>query len=253
MPSLDFKIEAKGLAAMQQFLLAMEGKANRPAAVALTRTARIVEKEAKSAASRYINRPTRWTLNATFIKPAKPDRLEVSVGFKDWSNTGTPAAKYLQTIAAGGAREAKPFEQRLRSKMILGGGQFAVPAGIKPLALNVYGNLPGPQYMQMLSRMTALRNVGSMQNATGSKRSRRKQQNLAYFVATVGGHRGIYVREKGSRQITPAFYFLNQAPKYERTFPIAKVMTKAWEANFEQQFEKAIQEEMDYHARKARA
>jgi len=252
MPSLDFKIEAKGLAAMQEFLLAMEGKANRPAAVALTRTARIVEKEAKSAASRYINRPTRWTLNATFIKPAKPDRLEVTMGFKDYSNKGVPAAKYLQTIAAGGAREAKPFEQRLRSRMILGGGQFAVPAGIKPLGLNTYGNLPGPSYLQMLSRMTALRNVGSMQNATGSKRSRKKQQDLAYFVATVGGHRGIYVREKGSRKITPAFYFLNQAPKYERTFPIAKVMRQAWEANFDQQFEKAIQEEMDYHARKAR-
>ena len=253
MASLDFKIEAKGLAEMQAFLLAMQGKANRPTAVAMTRTARIVEQKAKSVADRYIQGgPTKWTRNATFIKPAKPDRLEVALGFKDWSNTGTPAAKYLQTIAAGGTREAKPFEQRLRSRMILGSGQFAVPSGIKPLALNVYGNLPGPSYLQMLSRMTALRNVGSMQNATGSKRSRRKQQNLAYFVATVAGHRGIYVREKGSRKITPAFYFLNQAPRYAASFPIAKAMQEAWSANFNREWEKAIQEEMDYHARKGR-
>ena len=253
MAGIDFKIEAKGLAEMQAFLLAMQGKANRPTAVAMTRTARIVEKKAKELARRYIQGgPTRWTLNGTFIKPAKPDRLDVTMGWKDYSNTGTPAAKYLQPIAAGGKREAKPFERRLRSKGILGSGQYAVPAGIKPLGLNQYGNLPGPSYLQMLSRMTALRNVGSMQNATGSKRSRKKQQQLAYFVATVGGHRGIYIREKGNREIKPAFYFINQAPKYSPSFPIAKGMMDEWNANFNREWERAIQEEMDYHARKAR-
>jgi len=251
---LDFKIEAKSLAEMQAFLLAMQGKANRPTAVALTRTARIVEQKAKTIADRYIQGgPTKWTRNSTFIKPAKPDRLEVTMGFKDYSNTGVPAAKYLQAIAAGGGRDAKPFEKRLRARGILGSSQFAVPAGIKPLGLNQYGNLPGPSYMQMLSRMQALRNVGSMQNATGSKRSRKKQQQLAYFVATVGGHRGIYIREKGSREIVPAFYFLNQAPRYGSTFPIAKGMMEAWNANFNREWERAIQEEMDYAARKARA
>jgi len=250
---IDFKIEAKGLAEMQAFLLAMQGKANRPTAVAMTRTARIVEQKAKTLADRYIQGgPTKWTRNSTFIKPAKPDRLSVVMGFKDYSNTGVPAARYLQTISAGGSREAKPFEKRLRSKGILGSSQFAVPAGIKPLGLNQFGNLPGPAYMQMLSRMQALRNVGSMQNATGSKRSRKKQQQLAYFVATVGGNRGIYVREKGSREIRPAFYFINQAPRYGSTFPIAKGMQEAWNANFNREWERAIQEEMDYHARKAR-
>jgi hypothetical protein len=104
----------------------------------------------------------------------------------------------------------------------------------------------------MLSRMTALRNAGSMQNATGSKRSRKKQQNLAYFVATVGGNRGIYIREKGSREIRPAFYFINQAPKYSPSFPIAKGMMDEWNANFNREWEKAIQEEMNYQARKGR-
>ena len=253
MAGIDFKMKVTGLAEMQQFLLAMQGKANRPAAVAMTRTARIVEQRAKKIADQYIQGgPTKWTRNSTFVRPAKPDRLEVTVGFKDYSSKGVPAAKYLQSIAAGGARPAKPFEKRLRAKGILGSGQFAVPSGIKPLGLNQYGNLPGPQYMQMLSRMQALRNVGSMQNATGSKRSRRKQQQLAYFVATVGGHRGLYVREKGSRQIVPAFFFVNQAPRYSPTFPIAKGMEEAWSANFNREWERAIQEEMDYHARKAR-
>jgi hypothetical protein len=250
---LDMKVSLTGIAAMQEFLLAMQGKANRPAAVALTRTARIVEQRAKTIADRYIRGgPTKWTRNATFIKPAKPDNLVVTMGFKDYSNTGVPAAKYLQAIAAGGTRSAKPFESRLRDRGILGSGQFAIPAGIKPLGLNKYGNLPSPQYTQLLSRMGAMRNIGSMGNATGSKRSKRKQKDLAYFVANVGGHRGIYIREKGNRQIIPAFYFINQSPKYSQTFPIAKEMMQAWEGNFNREFERAIQEEMDYAARKAR-
>ena len=103
MAGIDFKIEAKGLAEMQAFLLAMQGKANRPTAVAMTRTARLVEKKAKELARRHIQGgPTRWTLGGTFIKPARPERLEVVTGWKDYSNTGVPAAQYLQPIAAGG-------------------------------------------------------------------------------------------------------------------------------------------------------
>jgi hypothetical protein len=253
MPSIDIRIEAKGLAAMSEFLLAMEGKANRPAAVAMTRTARIVEQKAKSVADRYIRGgPTKWTRNATFIRPAKPNRLEVTMGWKDYSNTGTPAAKYLQPIAAGGIRGAKPFESRLRARGILGSGQFAIPTGIAPLSLNQHGNLAGPRYLQVLSRLGALRSIGSTQNASGSKRSKRKQREITYFVAAPGGHRGLYSRQAGSRAITPAFWFIDRAPRYNPTFPIAREMMKAWEENFDREFERAIQEEMDYSARKAR-
>jgi len=253
MAGIDFKIEVKGLAAMQQFLLAMEGKANRPAAVAMTRTARLVEQKAKTIADRYIRGgPTKWTRNATFIKPAKPDRLSVTMGWKDYSNTGVPAAKYLQPTAGGGSREAKPFEKRLRSKGLLGSGQYAIPTGISPLTLNQHGNLSGARYLQVLSRLGALRAIGSTQNASGSKSSKRKQKELTYFVASISGHRGLYTRRAGSRAITPAFWFIDRAPRYSPTFPIAREMMKAWDANFDREFERAIQEEMDYAARKAR-
>lgn len=249
---LDLKIQAKGLAGMQQFLLAMEGKANRPVAVAMTRTAKIVQQEAKKAAAQYINKPTRWTLNSTFLRPAKPDRLTAEVGFKDYSNTGTPAAQYLQPISAGGVRLAKPFEKRLRSAGILGAGQFAVPTGIAPLKFNAFGNLPGSSYLQALSRLKALRNVGSMQNATGSQRSKAKQKNLAFFAATIGNNQGIWARQGSKRNISLAFTFLDRSPSYGSTFPIARILRDTWEANFDQQFELAIQQEMDYQARKGR-
>ena len=249
---LDLKLQAKGLAGMQEFLLAMQGRANRPTAVALTRTAKLVQQAAKTAASRHIDRPTRWTLNSTYIRPAKPDRLSLEMGFKDYSNTGTPAAQYLQAIAAGGGRPLKPFEKRLQSKGLLGSGKFAVPTGFAPLKFNAYGNLPGSSYLQVLSRLKALREVGSLQNASGSKRSRAKQKNLAFFVADINGNRGIWAREGSKRNISLAFSFLNGSPKYDSTFPIARILRETFEANFDHQFEAAIQQEMDYHARKGR-
>jgi len=247
--NLTVKWEGKGLDQMKQFLLAMEGKANRPAAVALTRTARHVERQVKAQAPRFIDRPTAWTMRSTFVKPARPDKLEVQVGFKDWANTGTAAADYLQPIAAGGSRPLKPFEKRLQSKGILPFGQYAAPAGINPYRLNQYGNLPANQYMQVLSRLGALRNIGTMQNATGSRRSRAKQINRPIFVTEVNGHRGIFTRNPGSREPIPVFWFIGK-PSYRQSFPVQRIMQETFASQWPIEFEKAIDEEMKYWASK---
>jgi hypothetical protein len=139
-----------------------------------------------------------------------------------------------------------------QARGLLGSGQFAVPTGFAPLKFNSYGNLPGSSYLQALSRLKALRNAGSMQNATGSARSRAKQKNLAFFVADINGNRGIWAREGNKRNISLAFSFLNGSPKYSPTFPIARILRETFEAQFDHQFELAIQQEMDYHARKGR-
>lgn len=249
---LDFRIETKGIKELQQFLMAMEGKANRPTAVAMTRTAQMVRQEVKQKTPQFVDQPTRWTMNSTFVKGAKPEKLTALVGFKDWSSSGVPAATYLQPIAAGGTRKHKPFERRLQSRGFLGSSEYAVPSGIAPAKLNTFGNLPAGQYNQVLSRLGAMREVGSMQNATGSRRSRSKQAQLTYFVASIGGNRGIYARQGGSRAIKPVFWFINQAPKYQPTFPIRKIMQDSFQANWPAQFERAIDDEMKYWAKKAR-
>lgn len=242
----DLRIETKGIQELQQFLLAMEGKANRPTAVAMTRTAKLVQEEVKRVTPQFVDKPTAWTMRSTFVKPAKPNKLTAIVGFKDYSNTGVPAAEYLQPIAAGGTRKLKPFEQRLRERGILQFGQFAAPSGIAPFKFNQYGNLSGPQHLQVLSRLRALREVGSTQNATNSARSRRKRQALSVFAIP---DVGIFARQ--GRKVTPAFFFINQ-PRYQATFPIARIMRTTFEQNWSAEFEKAIQAEMDYQAKKAR-
>lgn len=249
---ISFDVKFEGFDEMKAFLLAMQGKANRPTAVAMTRTARLAEQELKRVTPSFIDRPTRWTLNSTFIKPAQPDRLEVTLGFKDYSSKGVPAANYLQSIAGGHPRAIKPYEARLRSRGLLGPGQFAVPTGIAPNRFNQYGNLPASDYLRILSRLKAMREIGSQSNATGSARSRAKQRRITFFVADVNGNRGIWSRQAGSRQIKPAFTFINQAPKYQQTFPVRRILNDSFNANFNREWERAIGEEMDYWKRKGK-
>lgn len=242
---LDFKVETKGIKELEQFLAAVSN-ANRPTAVAMTRTARMVQQDVKEATPQFVDQPTRWTMNSTFVKGAKPDNLTATVGFKDYSNTGVPAATYLQPIAAGGTRPHKPFERRLQSRGILGPRQFAVPSGIAPATFNSYGNLPANQYVKILSQLRALREVGSTQNATASPRSRSKRRQTTYFVGTVNGNRGVYVRQGSSRIITPVFWFVNRSPQYDPTFPIARILRESFDKHWPEQFERAIADELRY-------
>jgi hypothetical protein len=253
MDGIDFKIKATGIDQMSEFLLAMAGKADRPVAVALTRTGKLAQQAARETAQRHIEGgPTTWTMRGVFLKPATVGKLQVSVGFNDWSGKGVPVAEYLQPIAAGGIRRPKPFEGLLRRAGKLGGSQFAVPSGLAPGKLDSKGNLPGAEYQRILSRLKASREIGSTQNATGSKRSRSKQRALTYFVGGSPSNRGIYARQAGSRKITPIFHFIDRAPSYRPSFPIARVLQDTFNRNWSEQFEFAIQQEMNYWKRKGR-
>ena len=119
--SLDFKIDASQLKRAEAFCLAISNKLDRVTAVAMTRSAKAAQLELKAQTPRYINNPTRWTLNSTFVKPATEQKLITTVGFKDYSSSGTPAAKYLNPQVVGGRRGPKGFENRLASR---GLGQF---------------------------------------------------------------------------------------------------------------------------------
>jgi hypothetical protein len=251
MVRLGLTIDTKGIAELQQFLLATAGKANRPTAVAMTRVSRRVEQEVKEQAPRHINRPTPWTMRSTFVRPAKPNRLEAEVGFKDYAVKGTPAARYLQPIAAGGRREPKPFEQRLRDAGVLAPNRYAIPSGIHPRP-NQYGNMPAAEVVRVLSRLKALRSIGSTQNASDSRRSKRKRAAIPYFVLNDarGMDDGIYTRLPGSRLPVPAFWFVNRAPSYGVSFPVQEIMQRAFSQHWPAMFEQAIEEEMRYHARK---
>jgi hypothetical protein len=244
--SLDFKIDASQLKRAEAFCLAISNKLDRVTAVAMTRSAKAAQLELKAQTPRYINNPTRWTLNSTFVKPATEQKLITTVGFKDYSSSGTPAAKYLNPQVVGGRRGPKGFENRLASR---GLGQFLAPSGNAPLKLDRYGNVPGSKVVQVLSRLGAMREAGSMSNRTGSPRSSAKRREADYFVAEINGTRAIWAR-KGKRGIVPVFFFLRAAPTYTPRFPVPRILTDAFDNAFRVEFERAVEQELAYQLRK---
>jgi hypothetical protein len=246
MAGIDVKIDASQLKRPQAFCLAIANKLDRVTAVAMTRAAKAAQLELKARTPNYINTPTRWTLNSTFIKPATEQRLIATVGFKDYSNTGTPAAQYLNPQVVGGQRGQKPFEKRLAGR---GLGSYLAPANNAPLKLDRFGNVPGAKVVQVLSRLSAMREAGSTSNRSGSARSAGKRRETDYFIATIHGTPAVWAR-KGKRGIVPVFFFLKRAPSYSPRFPIPEILTTSFDKAFGKEFERAVDQEIAYQIKK---
>ena len=249
--SLEVTINASDLKPMQEALISLAGKLNRVTAVAMTRSAKAAQLKVKEVLPKYIDSPTRWTINSTFLKPATESRLITRVGFKDYSSTGVPAAKYLNPQVAGGLRNPKPFESRLRSAGLLGSNQFAVPTGNAPLKLNSYGNLTGAAYVQILSRLSAMREAGYTANRTNSAQSQRKRKAVDYFVAEINGNKALWARKgKNNRGIVPVFHFIGKAPSYSARFPVPTIILDTFNATIKKELQQAVEEQIKYQNKK---
>jgi hypothetical protein len=141
---IDVKFTTEGLTGLETAMLSLSGKLDRVTAVAMTRSAKSAEAEVKKQTPRYINNPTRWTLNSTFVKPATESRLTTIVGFKDYSSSGTAAAKYLQLQAKGGTARPKGYEKLLQRKGLLRPGSLPYRRAIAPWASTPTGTSRGP-------------------------------------------------------------------------------------------------------------
>mgnify|MGYP003347940546 CR=1 FL=1 len=210
-----------------------------------------VELQNSMRSGRYINNPTPFTLNSTYVRFARASDLTTEVGFKQFATKGTPAGRYLQHLVTGGPREAKRSEMRLRSSGVIGGSRFLVPTGVTPLKLNQYGNLPASAYTQVLSRLKAFNTAGATQNVSRAAASQAKRQQRDYFVGRPGGlPEGIYARvgrrPKGGglpRGFHTVFYITNQ-PNYRPTFPIPSILNAAYERTFQATLPSLIEAEL---------
>ncbi len=228
-------------------------------AKAMTESAKKAQVALKAQTPRYVDRPTRFTMNSTFVRFASPKKLEAWVGFKDFAPKGTPAAKYLQPMVGGGTRVQKATERQLSAAGVLPSGSFIVPTGVTPLKLNAYGNLAGSTYTQVLSRLKAFGQQGYTANVSGAKRSQSKRSQRDYFVGTPGGlPLGIYARlgkrPKGGglpRGFHTAFYVTRQ-PRYQPTFPVQKILDSTYRNTFGPHLRSALERELAYQAARGR-
>jgi hypothetical protein len=217
-------------------------------ATALTRTAVEVRDGVKAQLPSIFDRPTPYTINSLFLKPARADKLEAEVFFKDelgTSRLGIPATKYLLPEVRGGARRSKAFEKALRQAGHLPFGRFAMPAQGAPL--DQYGNVSRGLLIQILSQLRITRTAGHQRNlAFGAKGiAAQRKAGGRYFVKRdrKGGPPGIYQREFIGRNVTPMFIF-TRPPSYSARFPFDAIAGRIADAKLSGHVRRAIAEQV---------
>ena len=209
-----FGLDAATRALVDRF---SERRLNAAAASALTRTALDVKAAEVREMRRVFDRPTPYTLNSVYVKPATANRLVADVWLKDdRAGSGTPATYFLGPEVEGGTRRAKGFERSLQIVGLLPAGWFAAPAA--GARLDGYGNVSKGQIIQILSQLRVTLVSGFTRNMSFDARKQIATQRKAggrYFAVKVGAKGrlapGIYIRELTGRNITPVFIFVNRA------------------------------------------
>lgn len=204
-------------------------------AYALTKTAQDIKAAEIASMKAVFDRPSRFTLNALYMKPAKKNDLVAAVYFKEGFGS-IPAWRYLGPQVEGGARQHKSHEKRLIRAGHMRDDEYAVPGqGAK---LDQYGNLSGPTIERILSQVQAAEQFSGYQaNATDSRRSKAKRKKSGtYFVLRPDGAGrakgsvapGIYLRQN-LNQIVPVIMFV-RAPRYRKRFPFYETAREVFSA-----------------------
>ncbi|MBX6427161.1 MAG: hypothetical protein IRZ09_14715 [Variibacter sp.] len=181
------------------------------------------------------DRPTRFTLNSLFVKPATKQDLAAIVHFKEGFGS-VPAWRYLGPQVAGGPRVHKSYERALIRAGVMRADEFTVPgAGAR---LDAHGNMRGGEITRILSQLGA--SPDPMQNMTErSKRRARRTGVGRYFVLRgTRAPNGVYLR-KGGREIVPVLIFVPQ-PRYRKRFPFYDTAQRVFAARFAERFREGL-------------
>jgi len=218
MATLVFKVEASDLKRSLKSL--REDDAPFVLAYALTKTAQDIQAGEIDKMRSVLERPTNYTLNSTFVKPATKRDLTAIVGFKDGFGS-VPAWRYLSPEVEGGARSHKSHELRLIRAGLMKASEYAVPgSGVK---LDSFGNVPASTIQLILSQLQL-----------GAK-GRGKAGAGRYFVLRPGGPGksdrdvapGVYYRA-GAREIVAVLLFVSP-PRYRKRYPFYETAVRAFD------------------------
>lgn len=244
---MKITVQVDGLKDAQDVLSGFSDRRMRAAqATGLTRTAVEVRDAIKAELPRVFDRPTPYTMNSLFVRPATADRLVAETYFKDeTTQQGIPATKYLLPNVVGGGRALKRFEVALKMTGRLPAGWQVVPgAGAK---LDVFGNMSRGQIIQILSQLRITLTAGHDRNLPFDARKQIRAQRKAggrFFVippGKKGAAPGIYQREFTGRNITPVVIFV-RATSYRARFDFHGIARRVAEDRLRPNIERAIVE-----------
>jgi hypothetical protein len=188
-------------------------------ALALTKTAQYVQGELTKAMDTVFDRPTPYTKNALYVKPATKSSLVAVVKVKDESFKGNPAVRYLFPEITGGTRTLKGFEKLLQRAGVMPAGWYAIPTSAA--LLDAYGNVSGGVVTRILSQLQAARDSLTNESAVLKAKRNRTKRNARYFAVNPATERGklkpgIYERlgSVWGSGIRPIFLYTQKQPSY---------------------------------------
>jgi hypothetical protein len=208
-------------------------------AYALTKTAGDVRQAQYESMRQVFDRPTRFTLNSLYVRPATKQILVAVVEFKEGFNS-IPAWRYLGPQIEGGHRKKKSHERALERVGILKAEEYVVPGG--GARLDAHGNMRGGDITRILSQLGAAEHhAGYSANMTKRSRSRNvRRAGGTYFV--IRDHaslpNGIYQR-KGSKEISGVMMFVSR-PVYDKRLPWAETAKRTVQQRFAMRFREGI-------------
>ncbi|GAB1389855.1 MAG: hypothetical protein AMXMBFR78_11310 [Rubrivivax sp.] len=248
---MKITMEVHGLTEVQKALTERFSprRLNAVMATALTRTAQDVREAVRQELPRVFDRPTPYTLNSLFVRPATAQRLQSEVYFRDELaeyKGGIAATKYLLPQVEGGSRNLKRFEVLLRQAGHLPPGWFAVPGD--GARLDAYGNVNKGQIIQVLSqlRITAVGGfTRNMRFEAGKQIAAQRRAGGRFFVIKPGGQvqPGVYQREFTGRSITPVCIFVRRAT-YRPRLDFEGIATKVATQRLPGHVQRAIDENL---------
>lgn len=218
---------------LDEILSHLDGVAKRhvPYALArsLTKTAQFIAAKEREEIARAFDRPTPFTLNALYVRPATKESLWAEVKIKDAATKGNPAIKYLAPEIYGGTRGPKRFEYLLQRAGILPAGWYAIPAS--GAQLDGYGNVKASMVNAMLSQLQAARDSLTNEPKHLKRKRNAKKRTGRYFAAIPGRDRtkhlrpGIYERlgTAWGSGIRPVFIFSARKPRYRQRFKFFEI------------------------------
>ncbi|MFA5517382.1 MAG: hypothetical protein WDA20_13980 [Desulfuromonadales bacterium] len=240
-----FTLTAEGFDREMRFLDQLGKQATFVLAKTLTNTGQMVKKEVTDEMRKVFDRPTPYALRSLYLSPATKTRLETKVWFNEFGGKGTPATKFMAPQVYGGIRGLKRSEKLLQRVGILPPGMVWVPG--RGARLDAYGNISPGQITQILSVLSAHREVGFKANITSrSRRTNRKPRD--YFATSGRGDgpnplpAGVWEKRRDGG-VKPILIFVRQS-SYRPRLPFHQIAEATVRANFSRLFHQNMDQAM---------
>lgn len=222
---------------------------------ALTRTGVSVKAEIRQEMRRVFERPTPYTLNSTFLKPATKADPTARVWIKDdRAGSGTTPEKFLGPEITGGKRSRRASERNLERLLVLPTGWYIVPGS--EAKRDQFGNWSVGELKQVLSWFKAAEMTsGYSANLTPKRRAAlkkgtKRRRGFEYFAvrpedkAAAWLRPGIYRKTKFAfgGAIEPIAIFV-ESVSYKPRLDFFGVAERVGQREFPQQLRRALDEE----------